>query len=152
MFQLVKDELVVLGDKPSDGELLCIALNGLSKKWSMFFQEIYGLEKLLYWDILRSDIAQEELRLRLVNGTSSNRKAPKLEKEKESVSIPRMRKVNKVPSKAQGLKGEKKNKDLLKVKFFGCGQLGHYVIQCPSQKKGQKGKQTIAQCTLRIYL
>lgn len=32
----------------------------------------------------------------------------------------------------------------MKVKFFGCGELGHYVSQCPNQKKGKKGKQTVA--------
>lgn len=31
---------------------------------------------------------------------------------------------------------------MLKVKCFGCSELGYYVNQCPNQMKDNKGKQT----------
>ena len=42
----------------------------------------------------------------------------------------------------QDSKGGKK-KDLSKVKCFGCGQLGHYVRQCPKKTRDKKGKQMV---------
>ena len=34
--------------------------------------------------------------------------------------------------------GKRKKKDISKVKFFHCGELGHYASQCP--KKKNKGE------------
>jgi len=38
---------------------------------------------------------------------------------------------------------------MLKVNFFGCGELGHYVNQCPKWKKDKKGKQTSASIKIK---
>lgn len=40
--KLIKDELVAIGDKPSDDELVWIALNGFSKQWDVFVQVVNG--------------------------------------------------------------------------------------------------------------
>lgn len=39
---------------------------------------------------------------------------------------------------ALSYKGEKKKKDLRKIKRFSCQQFGHYATKCPEQKKGSK--------------
>ena len=38
--QEVCDELVAIGEKPIDTELVCVALNGFTKDWHTFFQSI----------------------------------------------------------------------------------------------------------------
>ena len=73
--------------------------------------------------------------------TSSSGKGPKVEKE-ENIALARKGKAKKGPNQGQDFKGEKKKKDLSKVKCSGCSALGHYVIQCPKRKKDKKGKQT----------
>jgi hypothetical protein len=40
--KLVKDELAVVGDSPSDDELVRIALNGFTKQWGVFVQVVSG--------------------------------------------------------------------------------------------------------------
>ncbi|KAH9294831.1 hypothetical protein KI387_038419, partial [Taxus chinensis] len=36
--RIFKDELAAVGDKPSDDELVRIALNGFTKQWEVFVQ------------------------------------------------------------------------------------------------------------------
>ncbi|KAH9326462.1 hypothetical protein KI387_006640, partial [Taxus chinensis] len=83
--RLVKDELTAVGDKPSDDELVRIALNGFTKQWDVFVQVINGRDTLPSWDRLWSDFTQEELRLSLVNG--ANNKSQKSEVEQENVAL-----------------------------------------------------------------
>ena len=64
-----------------------------------------------------SDFTQEEKRLSLVDDiTKSGGKETKVDNEEENVALARKGKVKKGPSQAQDSKGEKKKKDILKVK------------------------------------
>lgn len=135
--RLVKDDLAMVGDKPSDDELVRIALNGFFKEWSMFVQVISRRDKLPDWDFLWSDFTQELLRLNLVNGTSGSGKALKVEREQENVTLAGKGKVKKGSTKGFNSKGEKK-KDLSKVKYYRCHEFGHYVSDCPQRKKKSK--------------
>lgn len=55
-------------------------------------------------------------------------------KEEENVAL-----TSKILSQGQGEK-KKKKKDLLKVKCFRCGEVGHYNTQCPLRKKEKEEK------------
>lgn len=61
----------------------------------MFVQVNSGPDKLPDLDRLWSDFSQEELRLNLVNATTSSSKAPKVEREQENVTLARKGKVKK---------------------------------------------------------
>jgi len=54
--------------------------------------------------------------------------------EEENIAL-----TSKGPSQGQGEK--RKKKDLSKVKFFKCGEVGHYSTQCPIRKKDKEEKQ-----------
>lgn len=105
----------------------------------MFVHVISRRDKLPDWECLWSDFTQEDLRLSLVNGTTSS-SGKGLKVEKENVALAWKRKAKKVPNQGQDSKGEKKKKDLPKVKCFRCSQLGHYVSQYLKRKKDKKGK------------
>lgn len=82
------------------------------------------------WECLWSDFTQEELRFSLVQGTTgSSSKGPKVEEE-ENVVLASKGKATKGPNQGQGSKeGEKKKKDLSKIKCFRYGEL---VITTPN--------------------
>ena len=40
-------------------------------------------------------------------------------------------------SKGQQVQQRRKKKDLSKVRYIGCGKLGHFATRCPLKKKGQ---------------
>lgn len=92
------------------------------------------------WECLWNEFTQEDLRLSLVKGTtsSSSSKGPKVEEEEEDIALVNKGKAEKAPSQGQGSKGgEKKKKDLSKIKCFRCGEFGHYNTRCP-YKKGEQ--------------
>lgn len=127
ILRLVKDELVAIGDKPSDDELVRIALNGFSKQWDVFVQVVNGRYTLPSWDQLWSNFTQEELRLSLVNG--ANNKSQKSEAEHENLVG----------------KGKAKKGYLLKIKCYGCHEFGYYVSDWLERKKNdKKGRKQVA--------
>eukprot|EP00253_Pinus_taeda_P034531 PITA_34531 len=73
--QGVRDELVAVGEKLVDGELVRVAINMFSKGWATFVQGITGRAKLPDWECLWTDFIQEELRLSLVRASSNSGKA-----------------------------------------------------------------------------
>jgi len=93
-----------------------LALQGLHKSYENFQDVVSGRENLSSWESLWSDCRQEEIR----RGTRVGR-STKIEDE-ENFSL--AGKGNKVKGKkGQGkaesrLKGEKKKKDLIKIKCF----------------------------------
>jgi len=38
-------------------------------------------------------------------------------------------------AKTQGESGSGKKRDMIKVKYFVCKRMGHYIGQCPNRKK-----------------
>lgn len=65
----------------------------------------------------------------LVEGNMNNRnKGPKAKEEEENIALVSKGKEKKDLNEGHSSKGgEKKNKDLSKVKCFICGEFGHYV-------------------------
>ena len=66
----------------------------------------------------------------------SSSKGSKGVKEEDNVAL-----SSKGPSQGHGSQGEKKKKDLSKVKCFRRGKFGHYSTQCPQRKKDKQEKQ-----------
>ena len=131
--RLVKDELAVVGDSPSDDKLVRIALNGFTKQWSVFVQVFSGWDTLPSWDQLWTDFTQDDFRLSLINGAN---KSQKNEVEQENVPLVGNGKAKKGSSK--GSISQSEQKDLSKVKCFGCHEFGHYVSDFLERKKGKK--------------
>lgn len=80
------------------------------------------------------DLQQEEMRRDLVKSTISGASSSSGTKQ-----------VNKEEDVALASKGQqkqhKRKKDISKIKYFRCGQLGHYNTQCPLIKKDKEEKQ-----------
>ena len=68
----IKDELVVVGSKIDDEELVWIALNGFSKPWDTFVKGIVARENLLDWQRLWDEFVQEATRMGQGSGSSSS--------------------------------------------------------------------------------
>lgn len=132
--QEVCDQLVIVREVHQPTELVQMALNNVSKEWQVFVQSILGQDTLPRWDKMWSDLQQEKLRRALLKSTisKSNNKGTKGEKEEENVAL-----ASKGPSQGHG---EKKKKDLSKVKCVRCGEFGHYSTQCPLKKKDKQEK------------
>lgn len=108
-----------------------VFINGFSKEWRTSVQGITGQDQQLDWEHLWSDFTQEELRLSLVKGTIRNdsRELKAEKEEEENVALVSKGKAKKVPTQGQSLKGgEKKKKDISKVKCFACGEFVHYAM------------------------
>ena len=58
----VRDELSVVGEAITDGELVRTALNGFSKKWNTFVKGVVSRENQPRWERLWDDFDREEIR------------------------------------------------------------------------------------------
>ena len=67
----IRDELVVVGSKTEDEELVQIALNGFAKPWDTFVKGVVAREKLPDWQRLWDDFVQEETRMGQGSGSST---------------------------------------------------------------------------------
>lgn len=95
----VRDKIAVVGEKSTDYELVHITFNGFTNEYHMLVHVISGNDKLPYWEHLWSDFTQEELRLNLVEGTtSSSGKGQKVKEEQENVTLLGKGKEKKGPS------------------------------------------------------
>ena len=65
--------------------------------------------------------------------TSSNNEGIKVKQEEEDVALA-----------SEGKQEKQKKKDLSKIKCFHCGELGHYVTQCPRKKSKGESSETKA--------
>jgi hypothetical protein len=58
----VHDELGVVGEVISDGEMVRTALNGFSEKWNTFVKGVVSRENCPNWERLWDDFIHEETR------------------------------------------------------------------------------------------
>ena len=116
-------------------ELVKISLNGFTKDWEVFVKGTLERQYFPDWGRLWSGFTQEELWESYVDESSSGIKKVK---EEESVTLTsRKSKGKSKKSYGTSSKGDqkKKEKDLSKIKYFKCHQLGHFSSQCPLKKK-----------------
>lgn len=143
--QGVWNELAVVGEKPKDSELVQTTINVFSKNCQTFVQEITGWDNLPNWEHLWSDFTQEELRLSLVEGsTSNNRKGSKVENEDENFALASKAKGKKGKGKCETSQKSDKKEDLSKIKCFQCHEFGHYATKCSNRKKGSNKEHVVA--------
>jgi hypothetical protein len=128
----VRDDLGAMGEAIVDSELVRTTLNGVSKQWAIFVEDIVAREKLPGWECLWDDFVQEETQRGYVHGISSTGH----EGENVALATTSKKKFRKGPKGGNKPKGEG-NKDMSKVKCFACHKFGHYAGQCPNKKKKQ---------------
>jgi len=129
--QDTRDELAAVGSTPHPTSMVRITLNGVSDEWQVFVQSILGREKLPSWEEMWVTLQQEEFRRHLVkvNLNGSNGSGTKTKEEEENTTL--------------ALKGQwkpKRKKDILKVKCFRCGKMGHFASQCALKQKDKDEK------------
>jgi len=78
-----------------------------------------------------ASLCQEEFRKQSKMGSIS--KGIKVKQEEEDVSLA-----------SEGKQEKQKKKDLSKIKCFHCGELGHYVTQCPRKESNGESSKTKA--------
>ena len=79
-----------------------------------------------------ANLQQEEMRRDLVKSTisGSSSSGVKIEKEEENASLA-----------SKGYQGKQiQKREVSKVKFFRCGNMGHFASQCPLKKKDKDEK------------
>lgn len=114
-----------------------MALNSVFEARHVFVQSILGKATLPMWDKMLVDLQHEELRRDLVKSSfSSSNNISKQVKEEENVAL-----TAKGPSEGHG-EQQKKAKDLSKVKYFRCGELGHYKPNVLSGRRKKRRSRT----------
>jgi phosphatidate phosphatase PAH1 len=122
----VRDELGVVGEVITNGELVRTAMNGFSEKRNTFVKGVVSRENCPNWERLWYDFIQEETREEALC-----RRQSKGEENEENVALIAAKKKDKKSSH-----GEKK--DMSKVRFYACDELGHYAGKFPNKKKKKK--------------
>eukprot|EP00253_Pinus_taeda_P024768 PITA_24768 len=130
-FTQCRDELGSVGVTFDDEDLVSLALLGLSKSWNSYQDSVNGQEKLPGWEILWSDLVQEEIRRSIRDGSSS-----KGANEENCALATKEKKGKSKKSSQSSAKGKKQ--DMSKVKCFHCHQHGHYATNCPQKKKNKQ--------------
>ena len=117
----IRDQLTTTGAMVDDAVIVRTAFNAVTDEWETFFQSILGRADLLDWDSLWSILRQEELR-RFTKKQYSSRSSKVKKEDEEDAALASKR-------------HPKKKKDLLKIKSFQCGEMGHFASNCPQKKK-----------------
>jgi hypothetical protein len=116
----VREEIGVVGDVISDGEMVRNSLNVFSERWNTFVKGVVSRDNSPNWETLWDDCIQEETREEALCSRQS-----KGEDNKENVPLLAKKKENK------SLRGEKsshgRKKDMSKVRCFACHELRHYA-------------------------
>jgi hypothetical protein len=137
-FTQIKDELVVIGEIVDPEFLVKTTLNSVSKPWGSFVRDVVSREVMPTWERLWDDFIKEELRCS--SGSSGQQHMPKGD---DDLSLWSKGKKKIKEDARQGPKGgtqpqessDGKKKEISKVRCFACGEMWHYVGQCPKRKK-----------------
>jgi hypothetical protein len=142
-FTQIRDELGAVGDIVDSSELVQTALNGFTKSWESFVHGIVAREHMPSWERLWDDFIQEETRRG--SGSTSQQQGVEDGDEVDLTFVAKGKMKTKQGPKfgakeqqSRG-QGEQQKKDMSKVRCFACGEMGHYVGQCPKKKKKQCG-------------
>jgi hypothetical protein len=130
-FVQCQDELGSVGITVDVDDLVSLVLLGLPKSWHSYQDSVNGREKLPDWELLWSDLVQEEFRWNTRDGSSS--------KHDDEEDCALTSKARKGKGKKFHPKSESKFKklDLSKVKCFHCHEHGHLATNCPQKKKNK---------------
>jgi len=120
----IRDQLTAIGATPDQELMVRTALNAVSKEREVFVQRILGRGTLLPWDKMWAEIRRQ-------SKTGSSSKGIKVKQEEEDVALG-----------YEGKQKKWKKKDLSKIKCFHCGEIGHYVTQCPRKKSKGESSET----------
>jgi hypothetical protein len=137
-FTQIRDELAAVGEIVDPDFMVRTTLNNFSKPWGSFVRGIVAREVMPTWERLWDDFVQEELRCS--SGSSGQQHTPEGD---EDLALWSKGKKKIGEGARQGPKGgtqpqesgSGQKKDISKVRCFACGEMGHYVGQCPKRKK-----------------
>jgi hypothetical protein len=125
------DELLAVGVKLSQVEMVRSALRGFPKEWDPFISRVVAREKLPDWDRLWDGCSYEEIR----RGRNVDE-----DEEEENLALTSKRgaKGRKGPTSRGGATIGRPKKDLSHVHCYVCGEFGHYANQFSQAKKGMR--------------
>lgn len=130
-----------VGERILDKDLVKFALLGFTKLWQTFMDGICVREKLSDWERLWGDCVEENIHKQAGSHV-------KIEEDEENFALASKGGKSKGKKSSGGgelsSKGEKKKKDLNKIKCFSCHYFVHFVTKCPNQKKGSRNVQVVA--------
>ena len=106
-------------------------MNGVSKPWDLFVEDLVARENLPTWDRICDDFVQEETHRGISQGNASTSRE---DDEDVDLTAKGKKKFKKGPKKGGAKQQDRKKKDLSIVKCITCQKMGHYVGQCPNKK------------------
>ena len=133
-FTQCRDELGSVGVMVALDDLVNLTLLGLPKSWHSYQDSVNGRDKLLDWERLWSDLAQEE-----IWQSTRDRSSSKTNDDYKCALDGKAKKVKWNVSHSKSYFGQAGNKrNFSKVKCFHFPELGHYTSKCSHKKTSKK--------------
>jgi transposase InsO family protein len=151
-----KEQLEAIEDTIDEDELIMTTLNGLTRPWDAFIQNICARKDKLQFDSLWEECVQEESRVAnreallsrdedqaLSTHTKGGRNKSYLQKETHKESHPQNKFIHKEsqPRRFQKFqKGQIREKDFSSYQCYHCDKMGHIAKHCPARREEYKKK------------